>query len=121
MTMHGDFSPEAQAAARRKEQAAAVLADEADAIVAALGVVAEGHVVVAVVHGGQAFGGTHLVAQDDLVTRVPEIEGEHGVAMVFTGEPDHDAVRRRAADMAEIARKRREVIERILARRTQPD
>jgi hypothetical protein len=37
--------------------------------------------------------------------------------MVFTGEPDHDAVRRRAADMAEIARKRSEAIERINARR----
>jgi hypothetical protein len=77
MAMHGDFSPAARDAARRKVHAAGVLADEADAIVAALTVVADGHVVVAVVDESHAFAGTHLVAQDDLVTRIPELEGEH--------------------------------------------
>ena len=71
---------------------------------------------VAIVDEGHAFGGTHHVAQDEIVARVPELEGT-GWAMVFTPGTDADGVRRRADEMATLARRRAEMITRILTRR----
>ncbi len=117
MPSHGDFSPTARAAAAHKEHAAGVIAEHAELIVAALPDVPDGHVLVAVVGPNRNFAGTHHVAQDDLVERVPELEGAGGVAMVFASAADEAAVRRRAAEMADIARKRGAAIDRITARR----
>ena len=117
MTMHGDFSAEARAAAERKEKAAAVFADHAEHIVAALPEVPDGHVLVAVVDDGHTFAGTHHVEQTRLVERIPELEGDGGWAMVFTLGVDEAAVRRRTEEMASIARKRGEIIDRIRAKR----
>jgi len=117
MTNHGDFSPEARAAAQRKAQAARVFAEHADLIVAALPEVPEGHVLVAVVDDAHEFSGTHHVAQEEIVVRVPELEGG-GWAMVFTDGSDADDVRRRADEMATLAQRRAEMIARITARRS---
>ena len=117
MTNHGDHSPEAHAAALGKAQAAGVFADNADVIVAALPDVPDGHVLVAVVDHTHDFTGTHHVPQTDIVERVPELERE-GWAMVFTDGTDADAVRRRAEEMATLARRRAEMIKRIQARST---
>jgi hypothetical protein len=116
MTTHGDHSPEARAGAEDKARAAGVFADHAEVIVAALPDVPDGHVLVAVVDAGHEFSGTHHVAQDEIVARVPELEGE-GWAMVFTVGTDVDAVRRRTEEMATLARRRAEMITRIQARR----
>lgn len=116
MTSHGDHSPEARAGAERKAAAAAVFAEHADVIVAALPDVPDGHVLVAVVDDGHIFSGTHHVAQDEIVARVPELEGA-GWAMVFTTGADVDDVRRRTAEMATLARRRAEMITRIRARK----
>jgi hypothetical protein len=115
--MHGDFSPEARAAAQRKERAAAVFAEHAELIVAALPDVPEGHVLVAVVDDEHAFSGTHHVAQTEIVARIPELEGG-GWAMVFTGGSDVADVLRRTGEMGTLARRRAEMITRILARRS---
>ena len=117
MTSHGDYSPEARTAAEGKARAAGVFADNAEVIVAALPGVPEGHVLVAVVDASHAFSGTHHVAKDDIVARVPELEGS-GWAMVFTAGSDVDEVRRRAGEMATLARRRAEMITRIRTRRT---
>ncbi|MGI8677893.1 MAG: hypothetical protein ACR2LX_04235 [Jatrophihabitans sp.] len=119
MTNHGDFSPEARAAAAHKAHAAGVFAEHAEVIVAALVDVPDGHVLVAVVDDAHDFAGTHHVAQDEIVARVPELEGAGGHAMVFTpgacgGAED---VRRRTEEMATLARRRGEMIDRILSRK----
>jgi hypothetical protein len=116
MTLHGDYSPEARAAAEGKARAAGVFADNADLIVSALPDVPEGHVLVAVVDHTHAFTGTHHVAQDELVERIPQLEAE-GWAMVFTAGTEVADVRRRADEMATLARRRAEMITRIRTRR----
>ena len=117
MTSHGDYSTEARDAAEGKVRAAGVFADHAEAIVAALPDVPDGHVLVAVVDGDHAFAGTHHVAADEIVARVPELEGG-GWAMVFSPDSDVAAVRRRADEMATLARRRAEMITRIRTRRS---
>jgi hypothetical protein len=116
VTMHGDFSPEARADAERKARAAAIFAEYAEVIVAALPDVPDGHVLVAIVDDEHAFSGTHHVAQTEIVARVPELEGG-GWAMVFTSGSDVDEVRRRTDEMGDLARRRAEMITRILTRR----
>ncbi len=116
MTNHGDYSPAARTAAEQKARAAGVFADHAEAIVAALPGVPDGHVLVAVVDDEHAFAGTHHVPTDEIVARVPELEGS-GWAMVFTLGADVDAVRRRTDEMATLARRRAEMITRILTRK----
>jgi hypothetical protein len=117
MTNHGDYSPEARAAAEAKVRAAGIFADHAEVIVAALPGVPDGHVLVAVVDEEHAFTGTHHVAKDEIVARVPELEAA-GWAMVFTTGSDVADVRRRADEMATLARRRAEMITRIRTRRS---
>jgi hypothetical protein len=117
MTSHGDYSLEARTAAEGKARAAGVFSQNAEVIVAALPDVPAGHVLVAVVDDRHEFSGTHHVAQDELVARIPELEAE-GWAMVFTTGTDVDAVKRRAEEMAMLARRRAEMITRIRTRRT---
>jgi hypothetical protein len=117
MTSHGDYSEEARAAAHGKARAADVFAEHAEVIVAALPDLPEGHVLVAIVGHDHEFAGTHHVAQDEMVARIPELE-TRGWAMVFTEGTDADAVRRRSDEMATLARRRAEMITRIRTRRT---
>jgi hypothetical protein len=116
MSTHGDYSPQARTAAEGKARAAGVFAEHAETIVAALPDVPKGHVLVAVVDHEHAFTGTHHVAQEEIVARIPELEAE-GWAMVFTAGSDVTEVRRRAAEMAALARRRAEMITRIQTRR----
>jgi len=117
MANHGDYSPEARAAAEAKVRAAGIFAEHAEVIVAALPDVPDGHVLVAIVDEGHAFTGTHHVAKDEIVARVPELEST-GWAMVFTTGSDVADVRRRADEMATLARRRVEMITRIRTRRS---
>jgi hypothetical protein len=117
-TTHGDYSPEARAAAQDKARAASVFAAHAEMIVAALPDVPEGHVLVAVVDETHELSGMHHVAEDELVARVPELEERAGGwAMVFNVGSDVGDVRRRSDEMGVLARRRAEMITRILARR----
>jgi hypothetical protein len=117
VTNHGDYSAEARTAAEGKAKAAGVFADHAEVIVAALPDLPEGHVLVAVVDSAHVFTGTHQVAKDDIVVRVPELEGT-GWAMVFAAGSEVADVRRRTDEMAALARRRAEMITRIRTRRT---
>jgi hypothetical protein len=117
VTSHGDYSPEAREAAHAKARAAGVFAEHAEVIVAALPELPEGHVLVAVVDDGHDFAGTHHVLQEEIVVRVPELEGS-GWAMVFTSGTDADGIKARADEMATLARRRAEMITRILTRRS---
>ena len=117
MAMHGDYSPEARHRAGRTADAAAVFAEHAEIIVAALPDTPEGHVLVAVVDVEHSFNGTHHVLQEEIVERIPQLEGEGGWALVFTSGTDVAAVRRRTDEMATLARRRAEMIDRIVRRR----
>lgn len=116
MTNHGDYSAEARTAAEGKAKAATVFADNAEAIVAALPDLPEGHVLVAVVDDAHVFAGTHHVAKDEIVARVPQLEGT-GWAMVFAAGSEVADVRRRTEEMGTLARRRAEMITRIRTRR----
>jgi hypothetical protein len=72
---------------------------------------------VAVVDESHEFAGTHSVARDEIVARVPELEGS-GWAMVFAVGSDVADVRRRTDEMATLARRRAEMITRIRTRRS---
>jgi hypothetical protein len=117
---HGDYSPEAREAALGKARAAGVFGDNAEVILAALPDLPEGHVLVAIVDETHEFSGTHHVKQDEVVERVPALEEGGRWAMVFSSDSDADAVRRRTVEMGDLARRRAEMITRILTRRT-PD
>ena len=111
-----DLSPEARARAGRTIEVAAVFAEHAEVIIAALPGVPDGHVLVAVVDDSHAFTGTHHVDTASMVERVPELEGD-GWAMVFPPGTTHADIARRTAELADINRKRIAAIDRIRARR----
>jgi hypothetical protein len=112
-----DLSPEAKARARRTIQVSQVIAEHADEIAAATMTVPEGHVLVAVVDANYAFGGMHWVSESDLIERIADLEGPNGSAMVFSRSIEPAHVHGRTAELASIAQKRIETIERITARR----
>ena len=112
-----DLSPQARARAGRTIEVAAIFSDHAEVIVAALPDVPEGHVLIALVDHRHEFSGTHHVEKATMVERVPELEGPDGWAMVFTPGATLADVRRRAAEMADIAGRRIAAIDRITARR----
>jgi len=112
-----DLSPEARARAGRTIDVAAVFAEHAEAIVAALPDVPEGHVLVGVVDHEHVFTGTHHVEKATMVERVPDLEGPEGWAMVFTPGATVADVRRRATELADIAARRIAAIDRITGRR----
>jgi hypothetical protein len=111
-----DLSPEARARAGRTIEVAAVFADHAEVIIAALPDVPDGHVLVAIVDDSHAFAGTHHVDTTSMVERVPELEGG-GWAMVFPPGTTQADIERRTAELADINRKRIAAIDRILSRR----
>lgn len=111
-----DLSPEARARAARTREVAGVFAENTEAIMLALAEVPEGHVLVAVVDEGHDFTGTHHVHTETMVARVPELE-QGGWAMVFPVGTSREDIRRRTAELADIAGKRVAAIDRITARR----
>jgi hypothetical protein len=112
------LSPAAAQRGHRAITVAEILAAHADEIAAAVPHLPAKHVLVAVVAGDDSFGGTHHVAETELIERVKELEFPDGSAMVFSPGADADHVRTRAAEMAALARKRIETIERINARKS---
>jgi len=111
-----EISPEQVEKSRRTIRAAGIFADHADAIVDHFRELPEDHVVVAVVTVDYVFDGVHHVAREELVERVPALEGPDGWAMVFSAGTDVEHVASRAAEMVNLAEKRIEMIERIAAR-----
>jgi hypothetical protein len=116
-----DLSPQARARAGRTIEVAAVFAENAETILAALSEVPDGHVLIAVVDHEHVFTGTHHVDRATMVERVPDLEGPDGWAMVFTPGATIADVRRRTGELADIARQRVAAIDRITARRADPN
>jgi hypothetical protein len=111
-----DLSPEAKGRAARTIQAAAVFAEYAEQIAVAVEAVPDKHVLVAVVDTDYQFRGTYQVGEAELIDRVKELEGD-GWAMVFSPGAHPGHIRGRTSEMASIAQKRIEMIDRISARR----
>src|SRR3954471_24393201 len=99
-----DISPEQVERSRRTIRAAAVFAENSEAIVAHVALLPDDHVVVAVVTGDYAFDGVHHVARTELVERVPALEGENGWAMVFSEGTDTAHVGERTTEMISLVR-----------------
>jgi lipoate synthase len=112
-----DVSPEQIEKSRRTIRAAGVFAENSERIVAHVQALPVEHVVVAVVTRDYVFDGVHHVSRQELVERVPELEGPGGWAMVFSPGADADHVSERTATMIELAEKRIEMISRIASRR----
>ena len=119
-----DMSPAARDRAVDTVIAAAAFGDAATHILGACAELAdEETVVVAVVeHAGEGqrgllLSGVHYVGQQDLVEKVPELEGEAGWAMVFSKTTGALDIRRRCEEMATIAEKRIAALDRIAAKR----
>jgi hypothetical protein len=112
-----DVSPEQVEKSRRTIRAASVFADNAEVIVAHVGELPEDHVVVAVVTATYDFSGVHHVSREELVERVPALEGPDGWAMVFSSGADAEHVATRTAEMINLAEKRIAMLEKIAARR----
>jgi hypothetical protein len=117
MATHGDYSPEARERADRTVLAAGVFAENADRIVLGLAGVPDGYVVVAVVNDAHEFTGTHHVDRGELVEHIPRLEEPNGWAMVFSAGTTAADIRRRSEELAETARRKGELIDRISARR----
>jgi hypothetical protein len=113
-----DLSDEARARAGRTIEVAAVFAENADVIIAALPDLPDAHVLVAVVDGAHEFTGTHHVPNGSLVEQVPALEGD-GWAMVFPPGSTRADIERRTRELAEINQARIAAIDRINARRNE--
>ena len=118
MAMHGDLSPQARERAARTVVVAGCFAEHADEIVAALATVPDEHVLVAVVDAGHEFVGTHQVDESELVSRIRRTGGRGRLGDGVLAGRRRRGIRHRTAEMADIARKRMELIDRILARRS---
>jgi hypothetical protein len=112
------LSPAATQKGHRTIAVAQIFAAQADEIAANAAQLPAKHVLVAVVGGDDAFRGTHVVSESQLIERVKELEFPDSSAMVFSAGADADHVRARTAEMAALARKRIETIERINAKRS---
>jgi hypothetical protein len=112
------LSPAAAARGHRTIAISEIFAAHADEIAAGLDGLPPKHVLVAVVGADDAFRGTHHVAETELIERVKELEFPDSNAMVFSHGADAEHVRTRAREMAALARKRIETIERINARKS---
>lgn len=119
-----DMSPAARDRAVDTIVAAAAFGDATDHILGACAELDdEQTVVVAVVEPagegqrGLLLSGVHYVGQTDLVEKVPVLEGDAGWAMVFSKSTDALDIRRRCEEMATIAEKRIDALDRIAAKR----
>ncbi len=113
------LSPAAAQRGYRTIEVAEIIAAHADEIAAATPGLPPQHVLVAVVGPDDAFVGTFEVDEKQLIERVKELEFPDSHAMVFSPGADAEHVRTRTTEMAALARKRIETIERINARRTE--
>lgn len=108
-------SPEEIEKSRRKVRAAGVFAEYAEVIVQMVGELPDDHLVVAIVTSDYVFDGVHHVSRQELVERVPALEGD-GWAMVFSPGADTEHVASRTTEMANLAEKRIAMLEKLLAR-----
>ena len=110
-----DLSPAAVDRANMTIKAAPVFAANAEVIAAQTPDLPSHHTLVAVVSSDYEFTGTHVVERAQLVDVVPGLEGD-GWAMVFSHKSDAAQIRHRAQEMASIAAKRIEMIQRLQAK-----
>ena len=111
------LSPAAAERGHRQIKVSEIFAAHADEIAAATPHLPAKHVLVAVVGGDDSFRGTHQVSETELIEKVKELEFPDSHAMVFSAGADADHVKTRTDEMAALARKRIETIERINARK----
>ncbi len=110
------FSREAIERPARTLQAVEVLREKAGAIVRATADAREDEIVVAVVQPDLGFGGVWTLAREDFVKQVLVVEEQGGWSFTFSANTSVDQVEERCSELAGIARKRGEVMQRWVSR-----
>ena len=110
------FSREAMERPYRTLQAAAVLREKAGAIGRATADARQDEVVVALIQRDLSFGGVWTIAREDLARQVLLLEDEGGWSLTFSSHTSVAQIEERCAELARIAGKRWEVMQRWASR-----
>ena len=113
------FSREAMERPYRTIQAAGVLRKNAKTIGNATATAQEDEIIVAVVHKDLSFGGALTIAREDLTRQVLRVEDEGGWSLIFSLDTSVIQVEERCSELARIARKRWEAMQRWASRHQQ--
>lgn len=115
------FSQEAMERPFRTLQAAGVIRENAETIGRAAAGAGEDEIIVAVVHKDLSFGGAWAVARNELAKEVMVTEDKGGWSLIFSSNTSVVTVEERCNELARIARRRWEVMQRWLSRHPQSD
>ena len=108
---------EAVERAHHTTQAAEVLRKHRWAIGRATAGARKDEIVVATVEGDLTFGGVWTISRDDLLRQVPLLEGS-GWSLLFSSKTPVTEIEERCMQLARIASRRREVMQRWLERQS---
>ena len=106
------FSKEAMERPFRTLQATKVLREKAGIIASATTNARADEVIVAVIRNDLSFGGVWTLAREDLVRQVPVVEDEGGWSLTFSPNTSTSNVEQRCDELARIAQKRGEAMQR---------
>jgi len=110
------FSKEAMERPYRTVKATEVLRKNAAIVARATTNAQADEVVVAVICNDLSFGGVWTLAREDLVRQVPLVEDEGGWSLTFSPNTSTSNVHQRCDELARIAQKRGEVMQRWVQR-----
>lgn len=113
--MHS-FSREAMERPYRTLEATKILREKAAIIARATTNAQANEVVVAVIRGDLSFGGIWTLAREDLMKQVPVVEEEGGWSLIFSPNTLVAHVEERCDELARIAQKRGQAMQRWAAR-----
>jgi hypothetical protein len=115
------FSREAMEKPYRTLQAAWILRENAETIGRVAAGASEDEIIVAVVHKDLSFGGAWAVARNELAKEVMVTEDKGGLSLIFSSNTPVVTIEERCNELARIARKRWEVMQRWVSRHPQSD
>jgi hypothetical protein len=113
------FSKEAMERPYRTIQAAGVLRENAETIEIVAADAREDELVIAAVHEDLSFGGAWTVARENLAHQVLETEDKGGWSLIFSPNTSGIQVEERCSELARIAHKKCEVMQRWASRHPQ--
>lgn len=110
------FSKEALERPHRTIEAARVLREKADIVERATGNAQSDDVIVAVIRSDLSFGGVWIFARQDLLQLIHSVEDEGGWSLTFSPNTPAASIEQRCDELARIAQRRGEVMQRWLQR-----
>lgn len=110
------FSREARERPYRTVEAARVLREKATVVERATGNAQFDEVIVAVIRSDLSFGGVWIFARQNLLQQIHTVEDEGGWSLTFSPNTPAASIEQRCDELARIAQKRGEVMQRWLQR-----